>query len=125
MLPKENRLKKKRNFDITYTDGRFFAGKYIHIKVWKIDEHRYPKRDFKNTDLKIGIVVGKKVHKSAVKRNRIKRQIREVFRLLLKEVGIKKGYTIICIAKALPDEFDYAILEKDVKNVLKKARVMV
>ena len=65
MLQKQNRLKKKTAFNATYRTGTVFHRAGITVFCGKI----------KNEDFitKIGFVVSKKIHKRAVKRNRIKR----------------------------------------------------
>jgi len=78
MLPKQYRLKKRAAFKATYRVKHsshsggvaLFAGK-------EKKEENYP--------TKVGFVVSKKVHNRAVKRNRLKRLMRESYRLLLKE----------------------------------------
>ena len=124
MLPKEYRLKRMKDFEILYQEGRFVGGRLVTAKVWKIDPEKYPRRDYKKDNLKIGFVVSKKVHKSAVKRNRLKRQMREVVRLLLKEKKLKTGFMIAIMAKREMLESDYSPIEKSVVDVLEKARVL-
>ena len=124
MLLQKNRLKRKRDFDITYKHGHFFRGTYITVKVWKIDPEVFPKRGFSVEDVKIGVVVGKKVYKSAVKRNRIKRQVREVFRLLVKERAMKSGFFVVCMVQSLPEDITYGKIEKDVMKVLTKTNIL-
>ena len=77
MLPKEYRLKKKTAFNATYRTGTSFHRDGIIVFCGKN----------KTADIttKIGFVVSKKIHKRAVVRNRIKRLMRENFRLLIKE----------------------------------------
>lgn len=79
-------LKKNYEFKNVLTKGKFYKGKYIEIFVLKN----------KRSSNFIGIAVQKKVAK-AVKRNRIKRLIRENYRLLEKE--IKECYDIVIIWK--------------------------
>ena len=120
MLPRENRLKHMKDFDILFKEGKFVGGQFLTVKIWKIQPDKYPRRNYTVGDLKIGFVVGKKVHKSAVKRNRIKRQMREVVRLLLKENKLKIGYHVAFIAKPEILEKEYGEIEKDVVVVLQK-----
>ena len=85
---------------------------------------KYPRRDYKTDDLKIGFVVSVKVSKSAVKRNRIKRQMREAVRLLLKDNKIKTGYHAAIMAKAGAVGAEYGEIDKDIKMVLERAGVV-
>ncbi len=124
MLPKENRLKHMKDFGILFKEGRFFGGQFLTAKVWKTEPDKYPKRKYDTKDLKIGFVVGKKVHKSAVKRNRIKRQMREVVRLLLKKDALKSGFHLAFIAKPAVFGKEYGEIEKDIKSILEKSRLL-
>lgn len=76
MLPKEYRLKKRIAFNATYRTGRSFHKDGITVFVGKEKKNEMV--------TKFGFVVSKKIHKRAVKRNRIKRIMRESVRLYLK-----------------------------------------
>ncbi|PIT86778.1 MAG: ribonuclease P protein component [Candidatus Magasanikbacteria bacterium CG10_big_fil_rev_8_21_14_0_10_43_6] len=125
MLPKEYRLKKKRDFEIAFENGRFVGGALTTMKVWQINPQKYPKRGYAVDMLKIGFVVGKKVSKSAVKRNRVKRQMREVVRLLQKGGRLRQGYLLIVMAKPGILDVSYPEIEKDLTAVLARARVLL
>lgn len=77
MLPKQYRLKKRSAFKATYKvkNSSHKGGVTLFAGILKKDD--YP--------TKVGFVVSKKVHKRAVKRNRLKRLMRESYRILLKE----------------------------------------
>ena len=77
MLPKENRLKKKIAFNATYRTGISYHKDGITVFCGKTKSLEIP--------TKIGFVVSKKIHKRAVKRNRIKRLMREAVRLYIKD----------------------------------------
>lgn len=125
MLPQQNRLKHMKDFEILFKEGRFFGGEFVTVKVWQIDETKYPRRKYRKEDLKIGFVVGLKVSKSAVKRNRIKRQIREVVRLMLKEDKIRAGFMVAVMAKPGALEKEYVELKKDISTLFKRARILL
>lgn len=121
MIPRQYRLKHMKDFDILFKEGHFVNGDLVTLKIWKLDLDKYPKRNYSSDDLKIGFVVGKKVSKSAVKRNRIKRQMREVARLMLKEDKLKSSFTLALIAKPLILGKKYEEIRSDIENVLKKS----
>lgn len=124
MLPRPNRLTRTRDFELLFAQGRFAGGAFVTLKFWRIVPEFQPRRQLAATDLKIGILVSKKVSKRAVVRNRIKRQVREVVRLLLKENRIPIGYLLVFSVKAEARGQEYVTLETDVKNVLSRARLL-
>ena len=77
MLPKENRLKKRIAFNATYRTGISYYKNGITVFCGKKKTADIP--------TKIGFVVSKKIHKRAVRRNRIKRLMRESVRLYIKD----------------------------------------
>ncbi len=77
MLQKQYRLKNKYAFTATYRTKNFRHKGGITLNVGKENKSEQP--------VKIGFVVSKKTHKRAVKRNRLKRLMRESVRLYLKE----------------------------------------
>ena len=76
MLPKQYRLKKKIAFNATYRTGQSLHKNGVTVFCGKSKSNNEP--------TKIGFVVSKKIHKRAVKRNRIKRLMRESVRLYIK-----------------------------------------
>lgn len=81
MLPKQYRLKKRSAFKATYKvkNSSHKGGVTLFTGILKKDD---------TTPTKVGFVVSKKVHKRAVKRNRLKRLMRESYRILLKEGNV-------------------------------------
>lgn len=125
MLPKQYRLKRRSAFQATYKVKNsthsggvtLFAGK-LKTAVIQKDENNtfYP-------PTKVGFVVSKKVHKRAVKRNRLKRLMRESYRILLKENDLansQKYLSLIFVAseKLLDKDFDY--VKTNIKTLLEK-----
>ncbi|NLE04691.1 MAG: ribonuclease P protein component [Crenarchaeota archaeon] len=100
-------LKNNNEFLKIYKKGRFYAARNIVLYVMKnrVNLNR------------LGITVSKKFGKS-VKRNRIKRLIRENYRQY--EDLIKVGYDIVFVARKneyMPDYFD---IKKEIKYLLRK-----
>ncbi|PIZ93832.1 MAG: ribonuclease P protein component [Candidatus Magasanikbacteria bacterium CG_4_9_14_0_2_um_filter_41_10] len=125
MLKPQNRLRKMKDIEILFKEGRFVGGDLVTLKLWWIDPDKYPRREYRKNDLKFGFVVGKKVSKSAVKRNRVKRQMREVVRLLLKDAKIKDGATVSVIAKPASLGASYGDIEKSLLDVLQRGKLLV
>lgn len=96
-------IKSSRDFSRTFHRGKSNANKYLVIFIIK-----------NNLNInKIGISIGKKVGNS-VNRNRIKRLIRESYRVL--ENKLKTGYDIVFVPRQPSKTADY----KDIFDSLSK-----
>lgn len=103
MIPKKFRLKNKKAFDATYKNRKIVSDSMLTLYAGRL------KKD-NDTQTRFGFVVSKKYHKRAVKRNRVKRLMRECVRLAIKEdkLGICLNYMsfiIIPKEKALGCKF--------------------
>ena len=108
MLPKENRLTKKRDFEKVLKRGKGFKQKTLFLKTIEND---LPQSRF-------GIIVSKKTARKAVDRNKIKRQIREIIWKNIKK--IKKGHDLVFIAWPLIKNEDYQGKLSIIENSLQK-----
>jgi len=102
-------LKKNYEFARIYNKGRFFPGKYMVIYV-------LGKRAGSN---RLGITASKKVGGS-VRRNRVKRLIRENYRYY--EEYIPDGLDIVFAVRKVDTEYGFAEIRKEMKFLLKKVR---
>ena len=129
MLQQDNRLRKLRDFNLVMKHGQWVNGRFLDIKVLELAKNQayFPKKedvDKFQKQLKLAIAAGLKVHKSAVKRNRVRRQIREAIRLLIKDGRIKNGYYILVVAKKDTLDKDYAEISQEIKVLLNRAKVI-
>jgi ribonuclease P protein component len=112
MLPKKYRLKNGKAFSATYNQRHIVSNRFLILYAGK----RKPDASFA---AKTGIVVSKKVHKRAVKRNRIKRLIREACRLLIKEDNYNSGYiSLVFLPKNDALKADFVTVKKAVSDLL-------
>ncbi len=81
MLPSEQRLRDNRDFRRIYAQGRSYPCELCVLYVWR----RNGSAKEEAQGRRIGFVVSKKQGK-AVQRNRMKRRLREVIRLLLPQL---------------------------------------
>lgn len=108
MLKKIYRLTKDKDFKRVFQKGSSSFDKMLGIKAVE-NGKRYSR---------FGILVGTKVSKQAVIRNKIKRQIREIIKLDLK--NIKSGFDYVIISLPAVDGKFYKEIEESVKNNFKK-----
>lgn len=131
MLKPENRLKKTRDFNLLMKQGRWANGVLVDLKYLKLDEvkdvllpKKILKEDFRK-ELKIAFTVGLKIDKRAVARNRIKRQLREMVRLLVKENRLKKGFYLLFVVRKEIKEKEPAEISTELMSLLSRSKVLV
>ncbi|MBR0381193.1 MAG: ribonuclease P protein component [Eubacterium sp.] len=106
MLKKYESLKKNREFQAVYRQGRSKANRSLVMIV--LESSRPGSR--------VGISVSKKVGNSVV-RHRVTRVIREVIRL--NQDKIMSGYDIVIVARPSTKGMNYHSMENDVFHLLK------
>lgn len=113
MLPAPNRLRRRQDFAKVYAKGDRYSGRYLRLRIYA-----------SNLEVasQIGIVISKKVSKSAVIRNRIKRQLRAICRQLLSQ--LKKGLQIVVTVSTLEENPGCAQLGNDLTKLLIEAEVL-
>lgn len=113
-MKKTLKLKKNYEFRRVLTKGKYYSGKYLDVFVKE-------QRD-KNINY-IGIAIGVKIAK-AVKRNRIKRLIRENYRLI--EHKLNTGYNIVFLWKKKVDieNATFANIQKDMINIFERIGIL-
>ena len=109
MLARENRLLKAEDFRLTMKQGRKVGSEHLVI---------YLKRDEAAPHARFGFVVAKTVG-GAVKRNLVKRRLREISRELLPEIGSQSTVVV----RALPGaaELDWNKLREELKGAAQTA----
>ncbi|HOK08918.1 MAG TPA: ribonuclease P protein component [Candidatus Hydrogenedens sp.] len=108
---KEYRLRKKKDFEYVFEKGKRFSGKGL-VCYWFSDEV---------SGNKLGIVVSKKVGQS-VERNRIKRYIREYYRL--NRPRFLKSGTLIVVARPEVSNWDHQQIDAELEQLLKTAEIL-
>lgn len=129
MIPAENRLAKKRDFNLLISRGRWISAPDLSLKALGLAENRnlFPKKedpDKFEKQLKIAFSVGLKYSTKAVERNRMRRQISEVVRLLLKNNEVKNGFYLLFTAQPALKNYNFAEISKKVRLLLKQGKLL-
>lgn len=116
MLKKQFRLKNKAAFNAIYRlkNSTHIGGVTLFAGKEKTDAE---------TDTRVGFVVSKKTHKRAVKRNRLKRLMRESYRLLLKSgnLGNSQRYmSLIFIGSQKALDKNFAEIQNIINNLINR-----
>ena len=111
-------IKKTKDFADIYQNGISAANRLLVVYIKPLD-----KFDFAGN--KLGVSVNKKVGK-AVKRNRIKRIIKESYKLF--ECHLKFGYSIIVVARAeagkIDKDYSFSLINKALYNLFARHKIV-
>jgi len=111
MLPKKNRLKRKKDFALVLKEGKRFKEDFLILKL----------RENNLKESRFGFAVSQKVSKNTALRNKIRRRLSEMIKMKIKK--IKKGVDGLFIACPGLEKKDFWEVEETVEKLFKKARI--
>lgn len=112
MLPRENRLKRKKDFEKVFQEGRGIKEGFLILKMLSnnLNQSRF------------GIIVSSKISKKAVLRNKIKRRIRKLIKERLAKT--KKGKDVVLITTPEILKKDFEEMGRTMDELFKKAELI-
>lgn len=110
-MDKKYRLRKNMEFKRVYNGGKSYWNRNLILYVRK--------NDLENS--RIGITITKKIG-NAVVRNRIRRRMKEILRLKLR--NIKSGYDLILIPKKNVQDISYKDLESAMIHIMSISKIL-
>ncbi|MCC6381312.1 MAG: ribonuclease P protein component [Dehalococcoidia bacterium] len=109
-MERARRLRKGDEFDQTYREGTAVSGPLLVV--------RYRPRG--GPGVRWGFAVGKRLTRSAVARNRVRRRLREAAR----QLGVVDGVDLVVTARKGALEADFASLQVAIQRALTRARLL-
>ena len=121
-FPRAEKLKHKREIDLLFAKGKWLS--CGNLRIISIDLEKKPQEGFAVSNQKFGVSVSKRYFKKAVDRNRIKRMLREAYRLnketFTEVFGTQTIAMIFWISKEKPT--DYQSLEENFITLCKSKK---
>jgi ribonuclease P protein component len=130
-LPASRRLRTQHHFRAVYQRGRRAAGAWLTVVVLGPRSSATPSNDradrpdradragpVERGNVRLGVSVSKD-HGGAVRRNKLKRLLREAFRL--ERHALPPGVDIVLIPRQRPDDFPLAAMRDELVRLVQKA----
>ncbi len=112
MLSRKYKLKRDNDFKKVFKQGRYYQENFIKLKILE-------------NNLKINrfaFVIGLKISKKAVERNKIRRQLDVISQQEFDR--IKPGFDIVVLPNSEILGKDYQVIKKTLINLFKKAKIL-
>lgn len=110
-LSRQVRLRKSKKFQFVYTTGKSYANKFLVLYVVSNEQEL----------VHVGFAAGKRLG-CAVVRNRVKRLLRETYRL--NQYKLISGVDLILVGRQPITKVGFADVEKAFLDLCKRARIL-
>lgn len=111
-LRKSQKVCKNKEFQAVYKTGRSYANRYLVLYMIPVG---------KNEGNRIGFAAGKRLG-GAVVRNRVKRLLREAYRL--QQHHLKDGYTFVLVGRQPIIRVDLWTVQKALMDLFRKMKLI-
>jgi ribonuclease P protein component len=112
MVVKRERIKKSIDFERIFQTGKTTTGRFVFLKTKKT----------KNKNCRWCFVIGSKVSKKAIERNKVKRRVREIMADIYSD--LLPGYDIVIVAKKEILGRKYTEIKDETIKILKEAKLL-
>jgi len=116
MLPRKHRLPLRTDLTRVQEEGKLFQGRLFSLLV------SGKKSVGRSQSSRFAFIISTKIHKRAVKRNRIRRFLIEAIRSLLSK--IKPGFDCVFLAKKAIVGKELSEIKKETEKLFKKAELI-
>jgi len=112
MLPKINRIKKKKDFEAIFKNSKSLKGSHFIFRITK-----------NNLGVnRVGFVVSLKISKKATVRNRIRRRLAEIIKKEIEK--IENGTDLVIIALPAIVKKEFCDIKDDISEALVRAKLI-
>ncbi len=124
-LPQRHRLRGQRLFDALYQRGQASHGPLMSLRWLAADNNLLPphQRQEAVSPWRCGVVISSKVHKRAVRRNRLRRQLHEGLQRVIWRPGLPPLWLLISLKPGSAD-LDRHHLLGECQRLLSKAGLL-
>ncbi|MCR5168847.1 MAG: ribonuclease P protein component [Desulfovibrio sp.] len=118
-LPKESLIRKNAEYSLCYAEGRRVHTRHFLLFVLERENEDAGLKEESSRGLRMGCAVSRKVGRAVV-RNRVKRLLRECFRLYLRELKVSARFVAVAKRQTCVEKLSLADVVAEIKPALER-----